>query len=70
MLTTECLKKVKAIADVLRPYGIKTYLSVKFSSPSLIGGLSTSDPLNKDVIQWWNKKVKEIYLYLQTMLIT
>lgn len=61
MLTTECLKKVKAIADALRPYGIKTYLSVKFSSPSLIGGLSTSDPLNKDVIQWWNKKVKEIY---------
>ena len=61
MLTTECLQKVKAIADVLRPYGIKTYLSVKFSSPSLIGGLKTSDPLDPEVIKWWSNKVKEIY---------
>ncbi len=61
MLTTECLMKVKAIAEVLRPYGIKTYLSVKFSSPSLIGGLKTSDPLNPEVIKWWKNKVKEIY---------
>lgn len=61
MLTIGCLQRVKAIADVLRPYGIKTYLSVKFSSPSLIGGLKTSDPLNPEVIKWWNNKVKEIY---------
>jgi len=61
MLTAECLEKVKAIADVLRPYGIKTYLSVKFSSPSLIGGLKTSDPLDPDVINWWKTRVKEIY---------
>ena len=61
MLTAECLTKVKAIAEVLRPYGIKTYLSVKFSSPSLIGGLNTSDPLNPEVIKWWNNKIKEIY---------
>jgi len=61
MLTPECLQKVKAIADVLRPYGIKTYLSVKFSSPSLIGGLKTSDPLDTEVIKWWSNKVKEIY---------
>jgi alpha-glucuronidase len=61
MLTTECLKKVKAIAEVLRPYGIKTYLSVKFSSPALIGGLKTSDPLDPEVIKWWNSKIKEIY---------
>jgi alpha-glucuronidase len=61
MLTTECLEKVKAIAEVLRPYGIKVYLSVKFSSPSLIGGLNTSDPLNPEVMKWWNNKVKEIY---------
>jgi len=61
MLTTECLERVKAIAEVLRPYGIKTYLSVKFSSPSLIGGLKTSDPLNPEVIKWWKKKVEEIY---------
>lgn len=61
MLTTECLKKVKAIAEVLRPYGIKTYLSIKFSSPALIGGLKTSDPLDPEVIKWWNNKIKEIY---------
>jgi len=61
MLTPQCLEKVKAIAEVLRPYGIKTYLSVKFSSPSLIGGLKTSDPLNPEVIKWWKDKVKEIY---------
>jgi len=61
ILSPECLERVKAIADVLRPYGIKTYLSVKFSSPALIGGLKTSDPLNPEVIKWWNEKVKEIY---------
>lgn len=61
MLTAECLAKVKAIAEVLRPYGIKTYLSVKFSSPSLIGGLKTSDPLNPEVIKWWKNKATEIY---------
>jgi alpha-glucuronidase len=61
ILTTEYLGRVKAIAEVLRPYGIKTYLSIKFSSPALIGGLKTSDPLDKNVIQWWDDKVKEIY---------
>lgn len=61
ILSPECLERVKAIADVLRPYGIKTYLSVKFSSPALIGGLKTSDPLNPEVIKWWNEKVREIY---------
>jgi alpha-glucuronidase len=61
MLTSEIINKVKEIAEVLRPYGIKTYLSIKFSSPSLIGGLKTSDPLNPEVTKWWNAKVKEIY---------
>jgi alpha-glucuronidase len=61
MLTKEYLERVKAIAEVLRPYGITTYLSVKFSSPSLIGGLTTSDPLEPDVIKWWKDKAKEIY---------
>jgi alpha-glucuronidase len=61
MLSEEYLVRVKAIAEVLRPYGIKTYLSVKFSSPSLIGGLKSSDPLNPEVIKWWKDKVKEIY---------
>ena len=61
ILTTEYLGKVKAIAEVLRPFGLKTYLAVKFSSPALIGGLKTSDPLDPEVIKWWNDKVKEIY---------
>ncbi|MFZ0281861.1 MAG: alpha-glucuronidase [Bacteroidales bacterium] len=61
MLSKEYLERVKVIADALRPYGVKIYLSVKFSSPSLIGGLKTSDPLDPEVIKWWNGKVKEIY---------
>jgi len=61
ILSKEYLERVKAIAEMLRPYGIKTYLSVKFSSPSLVGGLKTSDPLNPDVIKWWNDKIHEIY---------
>ena len=61
MLKPETLQRVKAIAEVLRPYGIKTYLSIKFSSPAMIGGLDTSDPLDPQVIKWWNDKVKEIY---------
>jgi alpha-glucuronidase len=61
ILTGECLARVKSIAEVLRPYGIKTYLSVKFSSPALIGGLKTSDPLNPEVIKWWKTKIEEIY---------
>jgi alpha-glucuronidase len=61
MLTPECLERVKAISEVLRPYGIKTYLSIKFSSPTLIGGLKTDDPLNPEVIKWWKAKVEEIY---------
>ena len=61
MMTEEILKRVKAIADVLRPYGIKTYLSINFSSPAVLGGLKTSDPFNSEVIKWWEAKVKEIY---------
>ncbi len=61
MLSADYLTRVKAIADVLRPYGIKTYLSVKFSSPALLGGLPTSDPLDPAVRAWWKKKAEEIY---------
>ena len=61
ILTADYLKKTKEIADVLRPYGIRTYLSVNFASPQVIGGLKTSDPLNPEVAQWWKNKVKEIY---------
>lgn len=61
MLTPKILKRVKEIADILRPYGIKVYLSVNFASPSVIGGLDSADPLNKDVAKWWKEKAKEIY---------
>ena len=61
MLTKDILEHAKAIADVLRLYGIKTYLSVNFASPQVIGGLETADPLNVEVIKWWKEKVKEIY---------
>ena len=61
MLTTEYLEKVKAIASVLRPFHIRVYLSLNFSSPKEIGGLSTSDPLDKNVQKWWADKAAEIY---------
>lgn len=61
MLTPKILERVAEIADILRPYGIKVYLSVNFASPSVIGGLDTADPLNKDVAKWWKEKAKEIY---------
>lgn len=61
MLSADCLQKVKVLADVFRPYGLKIYLSVNFASPAALGGLATSDPLDREVIAWWKKKVKEIY---------
>lgn len=61
MLRTDYLEKVKILADIFRPYGIKVYLSVNFASPKIIGGLSDSDPLNPEVQKWWKDKAKEIY---------
>lgn len=61
ILTPHYLTKVKALADMFRPYGIKVYLSVKFSSPQLIGDLDTSDPLDPEVRQWWKDKVADVY---------
>ena len=60
-LSTESLQKTKEIADLLRPYGIRVYLSINFASPIKIGGLTTADPLNADVVRWWKDKVNEIY---------
>ena len=60
-LTTESLQKAKEIADQLRPYGIRVYLSINFASPIKVGGLKTADPLDADVISWWKDKVNEIY---------
>jgi alpha-glucuronidase len=61
ILKTGYLQKVKVLADIFRPYGIQVYLSINFSSPKQIGGLSTSDPLDKDVMNWWESKISEIY---------
>lgn len=64
ILTPAYLEKVAALADVFRPYGIKMYLTARFSAPIEIGGLKTADPLNEDVQKWWKEKVNEIYTYI------
>jgi len=60
-LTGRYLKKAAAIADVLRPYGIKIYLTARFSAPIEIGGLKTADPLDPQVRAFWKDKADEIY---------
>jgi len=64
ILTKEYLVKVAALANIFRPYGIKVYLTARFSAPVELGKLKTADPLDPDVIAWWNKKVEEIYSYI------
>lgn len=75
ILKEEYLKKIAKLADIFRPYGIQVFLSINFSSPISaqftlnsrrggIGNLTTSDPLNPEVRQWWKDKVKEIYRYI------
>ena len=61
MMTAEYINKVKIIANILRPYGIRVYLSINFASPMALGYTKTADPLDKKVQQWWKKKAKEIY---------
>ena len=61
MMTAEYINKVKVIANILRPYGIRVYLSINFASPMALGYTKTADPLAKKVQQWWKKKAKEIY---------
>lgn len=64
MLTPEYLKKATVLAGIFRPFGLKVYLSVKFSSPVNIGGLATADPLDPKVQEWWKKKAAEIYSFI------
>ena len=61
MLTRIYINKVKEVADILRPWGIKVYISVNFGSPKALGEVNTADPLNPKVRRWWQKKVQEIY---------
>ncbi|WMI67735.1 alpha-glucuronidase family glycosyl hydrolase [Mangrovimonas sp. YM274] len=64
VLTPQYLEKVKALADIFRPYGLKVYLTARFSAPIEIGGLTTADPLDANVKAWWKNKVEEIYTYI------
>ena len=60
-LSAEYLRKTAAIANVFRPYGVRVYLSARFSAPIELGGLKTADPLDAQVMEWWKKKADEIY---------
>lgn len=77
ILRTDYIRKVAVIAAIFRKYNIKTYLSANFAAPMKpsdtpdkmkcwggIGTLSTADPLNPEVIDWWNRKTDEIYRYI------
>lgn len=61
MLDSKTLTKMKTLADIFRPYGIRTYMSINFASPKAIGGLPTADPLDPEVQKWWKDKIDEIY---------
>lgn len=61
VLTAAYLQKVAALAGVFRPYGIRVYLTARFSAPIEIGGLPTADPMDNAVINWWHTKAREIY---------
>jgi alpha-glucuronidase len=61
ILRDDYLLKVKSLADVFRPYGIKVYLTARFSAPMEAGGLKTADPLDAEVKQWWKRKIEDIY---------
>ncbi|HVU30561.1 MAG TPA: alpha-glucuronidase family glycosyl hydrolase, partial [Sphingomicrobium sp.] len=61
ILTPDYLRKVAAIANAWRPYGVRVYLSARFSAPIDIGGLQTADPLDPEVRAWWRAKADEIY---------
>ena len=61
MLTRTYINKVKEVADILRPWGIRVYLSVNFGTPKALGETKTADPLDSQVKKWWKNKAKEIY---------
>ena len=61
ILSGEYLRKVKAVADALRPYGISVWLSVNFASPMVLDSLQTADPISPAVAGWWQRKADEVY---------
>jgi alpha-glucuronidase len=64
VLSKDYLVKVAALANTFRPYGIKVYLTARFSAPIELGKLKTADPLDPQVQQWWKQKIDEIYSYV------
>ena len=69
-LTPEYLAKAAVIANELRPYGVRVYLTARFSAPIEIGGMKTADPLDPAVREWWKKKTDEVYTYIPTLAAT
>ena len=61
ILTADYIEKIKAIASVLRPFNIRVFISINFSSPTVLGNLPDSDPFRPEVQKWWKSKVNEIY---------
>lgn len=64
LLTEPYLVELVGLADILRPYNIRLFLSINFMSPVLVGGLETADPLNPQVDSWWHERVRLIYDYI------
>jgi alpha-glucuronidase len=64
ILTPDYLAKVAVLADEFRPYGVRVYLTARFSAPLEIGGLKTADPLDPAVAAWWQAKIDEIYRFI------
>jgi alpha-glucuronidase len=64
ILTKEYLVKVAALANTFRPFGIKVFLTARFSAPIEIGGLKTADPLDPAVRKWWKDKTDEVYQHI------
>jgi len=64
ILTTDFMKKAKELADVFRPFGIKVFLTARFSAPIQLAGLETADPLDPTVIDFWKKKTDELYSFI------
>lgn len=64
ILQPDFLERIAALADVFRPYGIRTYISINYNSPVMLGDLETADPLDPAVQQWWKARVEQIYQHI------
>ena len=63
-ITPEFLEKIKVLGDIFRPYGLKIYIAVNYSSPITLGDIKTADPLDNEVKNWWKNKTEEIYTFI------